>query len=110
MSAKAERVLEIGATFVERGKRMDELATALARESLDYKRALDELGALGCTHPSVAQYFSHSTRALATALMSSPLQVEHLAPRERQTFAQFSGHYEVMADRWASQYLAQAAE
>jgi len=110
MEAKAERALEIGASFVERVHKIDEALAMVAAEATAFKTDLDELNRLGCTHPHAHQLFSHGLRALLAALMSTPLQIEHLAPGERQTFAQITTNYALTIDRWAAPYVAKAAE
>jgi len=90
--AGAEKALDLAKTLRDHGKAIDKAAHAMFAHTAELRLALIELSKLG--GPNIYLADSALKRALITASMGSKLQLMHLAPTDRHSFAE-------LTDRWA---------
>jgi hypothetical protein len=105
LAENARRAVAIGEQIKQRGKRLDELATALFAEAKALREDLAELHKCGCAYPSHLQLQSLGERALKSVAMFSPFPLEHLPPRERRSFTELAYGFAETVDRWASPFI-----
>jgi hypothetical protein len=108
---KARRALEIGQEIEKRASKLDKLLGNVCQESLGIEALFRELNyAIGLSHPNLHQLNSFGARAVTAAFMRSAFKQEHLAPRERYTFAQLAEGWRATITLWAEQRLPQKEE
>ena len=100
-----DKAMKIAASVRERGARMAAALAQFAAEAQALKADLDQAHVLGCTHPNHAQYMSLGERCFKTAAMDTPFRIEHLAPRERNTFDKLGDAFAQRIENWASQFI-----
>jgi hypothetical protein len=103
---KAERALAVRDWLLPKVKTIDEALTLAAATALEVEKKLRELNHdIGCPYFNEHQFKSLGTRAAKSPLMFSPLQVEHLAPGERRTFAETMASWVLTISNWAEKRL-----
>jgi hypothetical protein len=91
----AEEIAELAGIVREAGARADKALTQFITASNDIKKCIAALQQRGINNPSAQQLQSLGERAVRGALVNSPFakSFEHLAPRERHSFAQFTSSW-----------------
>jgi hypothetical protein len=110
MSGRAERAIEISARLVEHAEKIDEALAIVVERSKAFEDDLRELNhRLGCSNPNEHQFASLGVRAFKAAMMMSPLQIEHMAPRERHSFTDLATDWSTTISNWAARWLVREA-
>ena len=107
MRAKAEETALLAAEYAELGPGIDADFSRAAEKLERAKQIMDRLDVLGASRPRHEQISVLSGLALTTHLMRLPIRTEreHLAPRERHTFAEIYAGWAAMASRGAAPFL-----
>ena len=96
METKRYRAVELrkhAADLKEHGASLDKAMGAVVAADQAFRVALNEIHLLGCDTPTHEQVDTLGRRAMLTHLMATAWKVEHLAPGERQNFAQLAGEW-----------------
>jgi len=108
---KGRKALALAASIKERAAVMDNLLSRVASESMALKSDIRELNfQLGCSHPHEHQLQAYGERAVKAHMMAAAFKIEHLAPKDRYTFAQLAEGWAATIERWAESRLPQLAE
>src|SRR5262249_27289469 len=91
----AEELAELAQLMREAGAKADKGLRLLIQGSNELKRIIAARQELGLGNPSAQQLQSLGRRAILGAIVDSPFacEFEHISPRERQSFAQFTSSW-----------------
>jgi hypothetical protein len=91
----AEEVAEIAGSIREEGAKADKALAQFIAAANNVKKCIVGLQQRGLGSPNSAQLQALGRRAILGALVDSPFakEFEHVAPRERQNFAQFTSSW-----------------
>jgi hypothetical protein len=91
----AEEVAEIAGIIREEGAKADKALAQFIAAAKNVKKCIVGLQQRGLGSPNSAQLQALGRRAILGALVDSPFakEFEHVAPRERQNFAQFTSSW-----------------
>jgi hypothetical protein len=106
---KAREVLARLEIFRQRGAEIDAAARQLAESYVEFEAQVAELSRSGIG-PSIELIRVHCQRALATALIHTRLQLRHLPPNERHTFAELVQRWGRAIEAWAAERLKPKAD
>jgi DNA repair exonuclease SbcCD ATPase subunit len=95
----------LGASMVERARKIDEALATVASEASGFMADISALNRLGTSNPRAEQWKSLGERALATALLQTPLQVRPLGHGEKRNFSETALGWATSIDNWASALL-----
>ena len=95
---QAEQLSKEWQCFAATARKLDEHLKQVVALTRVLEETVREMNKLGAASPSQAQVNSLGSRAITTALMSTPFarSFEHLPPRERQTFTGLAEGWSVM--------------
>jgi hypothetical protein len=101
---RAREALKLGKEALDLATALDKSAEKLVADAAALRAVMIRLGALGAA-PAGVLIDNASRRAMATHLMGSKLQLQHLAPHERRTFLEFAKSWAVQVQAWADHRL-----
>jgi DNA repair exonuclease SbcCD ATPase subunit len=101
----AAQAQALGASMVERARKIDEALATVASEASGFMADISALNRLGTSNPRAEQWKSLGERALATALLQTPLQVRPLGHGEKRNFSETALGWATSIDDWASALL-----
>jgi len=103
----ASELQELAQMMREVGAKCDHALKQFVEASNDLRKIIGATNQRGLGNPSAQQLQSLGERAIRGALVNTPYAkaFEHLAPRERQDFALFTGSWASAIERFASQKL-----
>jgi hypothetical protein len=105
--ARANEVLKCLAGIRGHGVDLDKLACKLVNSVAEFRREILDLRKLGIDRPDIVTIDTNFRRALRSALMATPMQIDHLAPHQRTSFAALVDRWAEGIERWAKQQLEQ---
>jgi len=103
----ASELQELAQMMREVGAKCDHALKQFAEASNDLRKIIGATNQRGLGNPSAQQLQSLGERAIRGVLVNTPYAkaFEHLAPRERQDFALFTGSWASAIERFVSQKL-----
>jgi|SRR5262249_5315446 len=103
----AEELLELATIMRDVGAKADKALKAFIEAANDIKKVIVATNQRGLANPSATQLQALGRRAILGQIVDSPFakEFEHIAPRERQNFAAFTGSWASAIERFASQQL-----
>jgi len=103
----AEELLELSTMLREAGAKADRALKLFAEASNDLRKIIAATNQRGLGNPSAAQLQALGSRAILGSLIDSPYarDFQHLAPRERTRFCEFTSAWASALERFASQKL-----
>src|SRR5262249_15216415 len=105
----AEELLEISQVMRVEGEKADHALKAFVAATTNVHKVIVALQQRGAGSPNGAQLLALGRRAILGALVDSPFakEFEHIAPRERQSFANFTASWAHAVERAAEWKLNQ---
>jgi hypothetical protein len=110
LAENAEKANAIGERLVERARKIDEAFAVISEESNAFMSDITALAPLGLSNPRVEQYRVLGAIAANTALMFTPLKIQHMAPRERRSFSELAAGWRAQIAHWAAQFTDKSQE
>src|SRR5215471_6414995 len=103
----AGELQELAGLMREVGAKADRALKTLIEASVDLKKVIVATNQRGLANPSATQLQALGRRAILGELVGSPFakEFEHIAPRERQNFAAFTGAWANAIERAANTKL-----
>ncbi len=108
MRDRATEAQVLGEMLIERARKIDAALEIVAAELLGFVADITALNRLGASNPRAEQFTALGERALATALMPTPLKVRHLGHGEKRTFSELAKGWRDSVERWASAFVGNA--
>jgi hypothetical protein len=107
---RAREALSLLSDFREHGARLDDAVKALIGSYEHFKSCARSLRALGASPVSEQLQRVAMRRALIAGLISTDMQVEHLAPNERHSFSELCAAWASSIEGWAARRLPETTQ